>query len=77
MCREIIEDVRANGTSALERIQTSGSVAAYELALVLRWDPVISGVITVISVEYYCSILEECNALLARCEVCAVRFIRV
>ena len=34
--REIIEDVRANGTSALERIQTSGSVAAYELALVLR-----------------------------------------
>ena len=37
--REIIEDVRANGTSALERIQTSGNVAAYELALVLRLDP--------------------------------------
>ena len=36
LCREILEDVRANGTPALERIQTSGSVAAYELALVLR-----------------------------------------
>ena len=35
-CSEIIEDVRSNGTPALERIQTSGSVAAYELALVLR-----------------------------------------
>lgn len=37
LCREIIEDIRLNGIPALERIQLSGSVAAYELALVLRY----------------------------------------
>ena len=35
--RNIIEEVRLLGVPALERIQVSGSIAAYELALVLRW----------------------------------------
>lgn len=35
-CRGIIEDIRVNGTMSLARIQLSGSVAAYELALILR-----------------------------------------
>ncbi len=34
--RNIIEEVRLLGVPALERIQLSGSIAAYELALVLR-----------------------------------------
>lgn len=34
--RNIIEEINLLGISALERIQMSGSIAAYELALVLR-----------------------------------------
>ncbi len=34
--RNIIEEIRLLGIPALERIQLSGSIAAYELALVLR-----------------------------------------
>lgn len=34
--RDIIAGIRMEGTTALERIQMSGSIAAYELAIVLR-----------------------------------------
>ena len=34
--QSMIDAIRINGTMALERIQMSGSVATYELALVLR-----------------------------------------
>ena len=34
--REVVEDVRLNGKPALERVQLSGSVIAYELGLILR-----------------------------------------
>lgn len=33
----VIDAVKMTGTSALERIQMSGSIATYELALVLRY----------------------------------------
>ena len=36
--RDIIGGIRMEGTTALERIQMSGSIATYELAIVLRWD---------------------------------------
>lgn len=36
--RDIIAGVRMEGTTALERIQMSGSIATYELAIVLRWE---------------------------------------
>ena len=32
----VIDAIKASGTPALERIQMSGSIATYELALVLR-----------------------------------------
>ena len=34
--RDIIAGIRMEGTTALERIQMSGSIATYELAIVLR-----------------------------------------
>ena len=34
--RDIIACIRMEGTPALERIQMSGSIATYELAIVLR-----------------------------------------
>ena len=34
--RDIIACIRMEGTTALERIQMSGNIAAYELAIVLR-----------------------------------------
>ena len=34
--RDIIAAIRMEGTTALERIQMSGSIATYELAIVLR-----------------------------------------
>ena len=34
--RDIIGGIRMEGTTALERIQMSGSIATYELAIVLR-----------------------------------------
>ena len=43
--RDIIAGIRMEGTTALERIQMSGSIATYELAIVLRCD--IMGEITI------------------------------
>lgn len=34
--REVIQDIRQNGVSALERVQLSGSGLALELTLILR-----------------------------------------
>ena len=34
--RDIIAGIRMEGTTALERIQMSGSIATYELAIVLK-----------------------------------------
>lgn len=35
--QEVIDTIKMRGTSALERIQMSGSIATYELALVMRY----------------------------------------